>query len=145
MNAIRKTTLALLLCSAVQADACPFGPPPTAAQLREWAACDCVSAGKHAGIDYAHSLDRAIAEDPAGLAELFRFTDTAWFDGAAAEAHSVILLGLLQRWGDRPLSRVVRAQKPQVRKAVIDAIWYAFPYPTWKPTEFPLTYASAPH
>ena len=145
MNTICKATLALLLYSAVQTDARPLGPPPTAGQLREWAAGDCVAAGKHAGIDYGHSLDRAIAEDPAGLAALFRFTDTAWFDGRAAEGHSAILLGLLQRWGDRPFSRVLRAQKRQVRKAVIDAIAYPFPYPTWKPTEFPLTYASAQH
>src|SRR5262245_53041024 len=48
--------------------------------------------------------------------------------------------GLLQRWGDRPFSRVLRAQKRQVRKAVIDAIT-GF----GKPTEFPLTYASALH
>jgi hypothetical protein len=49
---------------------------------------------------------------------------------------------LLQRWGDRPFSRVLRAQKRPVRKAVFDAI-ASFPY--FKPTEFPLTYASAPH
>ena len=107
MNAMRNTTLALLLCSAVQIDALPLQRPPTAAQLRYWAAGECVRAGRHAGIDYAHSLDRAIAEDPAGLATLFRFTDTAWFDGAAADAIA------------------------------------SFPY--FKPTEFPLTYASAPH
>jgi len=142
MNAMRNTTLALLLCSAVQIDALPLQRPPTAAQLRYWAAGECVRAGRHAGIDYAHSLDRAIAEDPAGLATLFRFTDTAWFDGAAAEGHCAILFGLLQRWGDRPFSRVLRAQKRQVRKAVFDAI-ASFPY--FKPTEFPLTYASAPH
>jgi hypothetical protein len=144
MNAMRTATLALLLCFTLQADARPFQQTPTAAQLREWAAGECVAAGKHAGIDYARSLDRAIAGDPAGLAALFRFTDTGWFDGAAAEGHCVILLGLLQRWGDRPFSRVLRAQKRQVRKAVIDAIADLF-NPTWKPTEFPLTYASAPH
>jgi hypothetical protein len=131
----------VLLC-AVSQDALALDPPPTAAQLREWTAGPCVAAGKHAGIDYAHSLDRAIAGDPAGLTALFRFTDTGWFDGAAAEGHCAILVGLLQRWGDRPFSRVLRAQKRQVRKAVIDAI---ASFPTWKPTEFPLTYASAPH
>jgi hypothetical protein len=74
----------VLLC-AVSQDALALDPPPTAAQLREWAAGPCVTAGKHAGIDYAHLLYRAIAADPAGLAALFRFTDTGWFDGAAAE------------------------------------------------------------
>ena len=142
MNATCKTTLALLLFSAVQVDAQPRQRPPTAAQLRDWAAGPCVEAGRRAGIDYAHSLDRAIAEDPAGLATLFRFTDTGWFDGAAAEGHCAILFGLLQRWGDRPFSRVLRAQKRPVRKAVFDAV-VSFPY--FKSTEFPLTNASAPH
>ena len=137
---MRKTILALLLCSAVQVDARPLQRPPSAAQLRYWAAGECVAARRQAGIDYAHSLDRAIAEDPAGLATLFRFTDTGWFDGAAAECHCAILFGLLQRWGDRPFSRVLRAQKRQIRKAVIDSIT-GF----GKPTEFPFTYASAPH
>ena len=142
MRTLRVATV-VLLC-AVSQDALALDPPPTAVELREWAAGPCVTAGKHAGIDYAHSLDRAIARDPAGLAALFRFTDTGWFDGAAAEGHCVILFGLLQRWGDRPFSRVLRAQKRPVRKAVVDAI-SSFSYPTWKPAEFPLTNASAPH
>ena len=56
------------------------------------------------------------------MTALFRFTDTGWFDGAAGEGHCAILFGLLQRWGDRPFSRVLRVQKRQVRKAVIDAL-----------------------
>ena len=131
----------VLLCLVSQA-ALALEPPATAGQLREWAAGPCVRAGKHAGINYAHSLDRAIARDPAGLATLFRFTDTGWFDGAAAEGHCAILFGLLQRWGDRRFSHVLRAQKTRVRKAVCDAVT-TFPY--FKAAEFPLTYASAPH
>jgi len=136
-----RVATAVLLC-AIGQHALAVDPPstPTAAQLRESAAGECADAGKHAGIDYARSLDRAIAKDPAGLATLFRFTDSGWFDGAAAEGHCAILFGLLQRWGDRPFSRVLLAQKRQVRKAVIDAIT-GF----GKPTEFPLFYASAPH
>jgi hypothetical protein len=130
-----------LLC-AVSPNAFALDPPPTATYLREEAAGPCVRAAKHAGIDYARSLDRAIAEDPAGLAALFRFTDTGWFDGAAAEGHCAILFGLLQRWGDRPFSRVLRAQKRSVRKAVFDAI---SPMPGWTRSNYPLTYASAPH
>ena len=140
MCALRVAIIALLC--VVSQDALALEPPPTAAQLREWAAGPCLRAGKHAGIDYAHSLDRAIARDPAGLATLFRFTDTGWFDGAAAEGHCAILFGLLQRWGDRQFSSVLRAQKADVRKAVFDAVG-TFPY--FKPAEFPLTYASAPH
>lgn len=140
MCTLRVATV-VVIC-AVSQGALAVDPPPTAAQLREWAAGPCVASGKQAGIDYAHSLDRAIAHDPAGLAALFRFTDSGWFDGAAAEGHCVILFGLLQRWGDRPFSRVLRAQKRQVRKAVFDAVT-SFPY--FKPTEFPLTYASRPY
>lgn len=135
-------TLALLLCLALQVDAQPVPPPPTTAELRSWAAGECADAGKHAGIDYARSLDRAIAGDSAGLATLFRFTDSGWCDGAAAEGHCAILFALLQRWGDRPFARLLRAQKRPVRKAVFDAV-ATFPY--FKPAEFPLTYALGPH
>jgi hypothetical protein len=130
-----------LVC-AVSQSAFALDRPPTARELREGAAGSCVRAAKHAGIDYAQSLDRAIAQDPAGLAALFRFTDTGWFDGAAAEGHCAILFGLLQRWGDRPFSRVLRMQKRSVRKAVFGAI---SPMPGWNRGKYPLTYASAPH
>jgi hypothetical protein len=140
MCTLRVATI-VLLC-AVSQDAFALDPPPTAAQLREWAAGPCVNAGKHAGIDYAHSLDRAIAGDPADLATLFRFTESGWCDGAAAEGHAAILFGLLQRLGDRPFSSVLRAQKRSVRKAVFDEI---AAFPGWKPAEFPLTNATAPH
>jgi hypothetical protein len=131
----------VLLC-AISQDALALDPPPTAAQLKEWAVGPCVDAGKHAGIDYAHSLDRAIAADSAGLATLFRFTDSGWCDGAAAEGHAAILFGLLQRWGDRSFARVLRAQKRQVRKSVCGEI---ASFPGWKPTTFPLTNALTPH
>jgi hypothetical protein len=132
--------LALCGCAgeaAVQSDA-----PPSARQLRYWAGGECADAGKHAGIDYTHSLDRAIAGDPAGLAVLLRFTDSGWCDGAAAEGHATILFGLLQRWGDGPFSRVLRAQNREVRKAVVGEV---SAFPQFKPAEFPLTNALAPH
>lgn len=135
---------AVVLFCAVSSDARALDPPPplTAAELREGAAGSCTRAAKHAGIDYPRSLDRAIARDPAGLAALFRFTESGWCDGAAAEGHCAILFGLLQRWGDRSFSRVLRAQKRPVRKAVFDVV-VSFPY--FKRAEFPLTYASGPH
>jgi hypothetical protein len=143
MNTLRVATV-VLLCAVSQSSAA-LDPPPTAAQLREWAAGECVAAGKHAGIDYARSLDRAIAGDAAGLAALFRFTDTGWFDGEAAEGHCAILLGLLQRWGDRPFSRVLRAQKRPVRKVVSDELDALIRAYGEKPTRlFPGTFASAP-
>jgi hypothetical protein len=141
MNAMHKTALALLLGFAVQVNAQPLQPPPTAAELREWGrARECVDAGRHAGIDYARLVDRAIAGDPASLAALFRFTDSGWCDGAAGEGHSAILFGLLQHWGDRPFSRVLRVQKKPIRKAVFGEI---SAFPGWKPAAYPLTNASA--
>ena len=122
-----------------------LNPPPTAAQLREWAGDECVAAGKRVGIDYPRLLNRAIERDPAGLADLFRFTISDGFDGAAAENHCSIMLGLLQRWGDHRFARILRGQKPRIRKTVIDAIDDTFPHPGWKPTQFPETYSLAPH
>jgi hypothetical protein len=118
---------------------------PSAARLREWMGDECVSAGKFVGIDYAHSLELAIRADPAGLAELFRFTETEGFVGAAAENHCGILIGLLRRWGDGRFAAVLRSQSLRIRQAVIDAIEYASSYPGWKPNQFPQTYSSAPH
>ena len=128
---------------------CPPTPlqqrPPTPARLRYWATGDCVAAGKYVGIDYMRALNRAIAKNPAGLATLFRFTDTSGFDGEAAEGHVVILLGLLQRWGDRPFAQVLRSQKPSVRKAVIDELDSLIQGYRGKPTRlFPRTFAPDP-
>ena len=145
MQALRVSILALLVSCVSQTPVVALEPPPTPAQLREWMGDECVSAGKRVGIDYARSLERAIDKDSAGLSALFRFSVTDGFMGAAAENHCGIMLGLLQRWGDRPFARVLRAQKPRVRKAVINAIDYSFPYPGWKPAQFPETYSLASH
>jgi hypothetical protein len=141
MRTLRVATV-VLLC-AISADALALDPPPTAAELHDWGrATECVDAGKHAGFDYPHSVDRALAGDAASLAALFRFTDSGWCDGAAAEGHASILFGLLQRLGDQRFSRVLRAQKKPIRKAVFGEI---SAFPDWKPTKFPLTNASARH
>jgi hypothetical protein len=131
-----RVALIVFLAASIQAQ--PLDVPPTAAQLREWIYDACVSSGKRAGIDYPSALERAIRGEPAGLVELFRYTVIGEMDGAAGEAHSAILLGLLPRWGDRRFAHVLRAQKRGIRKAVIDTI----PMP---PGKFPRTYASAPH
>jgi hypothetical protein len=132
----------VVLLSVASQSALALEAPPTATELREGAAGSCVRAARHAGLVYTQSLDRAIAEDPAGLAALFRFAESGWCDGAAAEGHCAILFGLLQRWGDRPFSRVLRAQKRSVRTAIYDAI---SPMPGWNRGRYPPTYASAPH
>lgn len=137
--------LAVLLGATSSVEAESLGPPPTAAKLRFWASGDCINAGKYVGIDYASALEGAIRKQPSGLAELFRFTDTAGNDGGAGEGHSAILLGLLQRWGDQRYAQVLRAQPGRIRRAVIDAIAYAFPESEWKGSHFPKTYSLAPH
>ena len=134
-----RVALIVFLAASIQAQ--PLDVPPSAAQLREWIDDKCVSSGKHVGIDYPSALERAIRREPAGLAELFRYTVSGDLDGEAGEAHSAILFGLLQRWGDRRFAHVLRAQKLGVRKAVIDTI----PIPPGSRLKFPLTYASAPH
>jgi hypothetical protein len=132
---------AIILFVAASIQAQPLDAPPSAAQLREWIDQGCVSSGKHVGIDYRDALERAIRREPAGLAELFRYTVIGGMDGEAGEAHSAILFGLLQRWGDRRFSQVLRAQKLGIRKAVIDTI----PMPPGSRPKFPLTYAAALH
>jgi hypothetical protein len=62
----------------------------TPAQLREWGGDECVSAGKQVGIDYMPALNRAIAKDPAGLATLFRFTNTPQHDAAQRICHDTL-------------------------------------------------------
>jgi hypothetical protein len=129
----------VFLAASIQAQ--PVDAPPSAAQLREWIDHGCVSGGRHVGIDYPRALERAIRREPAGLAELFRYTVIGDTDGAAGEAHAAILFGLLQRWGDKRFAHVLRAQKLDIRKAVVAEI----PMPVGSRPKFPLTYASAPH
>ena len=133
--------VALIVCLVASIEAQPLDVPPSAAQLRKWIDHGCVSSGKHVGIDYPGALERAIRGEPAGLAELFRYTVRGEMDGEAGEAHSAILFGLLQRWGDRRFAHVLRVRKPGIRKAVIDTI----PMPPGGKLKFLLTYASTPH
>ena len=137
------TTLrgALLLFVAASLQAQTLDTPPSDAELREWMSDKCVSSGKRVGIDYPGALERAIRREATGLAELFRYTVIGEMDGATGEAHSAILFGLLQRWGDRRFARVLRTQKFAIRKAVIDSM----PMPPPSEHRFPLTYASRPH
>lgn len=134
----RNAILALVLCSVVCVQA---GPPPSVAELHDWGtAQECVDAGKHAGIDYTKSVDRAVAGNAAALAALFRFTESGWSDGAAGEGNAQILFGLLQRLGDRRFANVLRAQKKPVRKAVYNEVSV---FPGFNSKKFPLTNAVA--
>ena len=138
MKAVRVIALIIFLAASTQAQ--PLDVAPSAAQLREWIDNGCVDSGKHVGIDYSNALERAIRREPAGLAELFRYTVIGDLDGEAGEAHATILFGLLQRWGDRRFADVLSAQKLRVRKAVMDNI----AMPPGSRHKFPLTYASVP-
>src|SRR5690348_1057939 len=104
MCTLRVATV-VLLC-AISHDAPALDPPPSAAQLREWIDDGCVKSGKQFGIDYRNAVERAIRQEPSGLTALFRFTDMGGADGSAGEAHSAILYGLLQRWGDKRFAHV---------------------------------------
>jgi hypothetical protein len=134
-----RVAMIVLLAASTQAQS--LDAAPSAAELREWMGDECVSAARRVGIDYPGALERAIRREPAGLAELFRYTVVGDLDGEAGEEHSAILFGLLQRWGDRRFAHVLRAQKLRIRKAVIDTL----PMPPGSRLKFPLTYASAPH
>lgn len=134
-----RVAIMVILAASIQAQ--PLDVPPSAAQLRDWMGDECVRGGRHVGIDYPRALERAIRREPSGLAELFRYTVIGELDGEAGEAHSAVLFGLLQRWGDRRFASVLRAQTLGIRKAVIGTI----PMPPGSRLEFPLTYASAPH
>src|SRR5262245_17227133 len=133
--------IALVMFLAASIQAAPADAPPSAAQLREWIDNGCVNGGHRVGINYRDAVERAIRQEPAGLAELFRYTVIGEMDGEAGESHAAILFGLLQRWGDRRFAQVLRAQKRDVRKAVIDAI----PLPSGSQPKYPLTSASAPY
>lgn len=137
---MRVLRVALIVFLATSIHAQPLEAPTSAAQLREWMADKCASSGKRVGIDYRGALERAIRREPAGLADLFRYTVVGEMDGATGEAHSAILFGLLQRWGDRRFAHVLRTQKPAIRKAVIDTM----PMSPGSEYRFPLTYASRP-
>lgn len=138
MNALR---VAMIVFVAASIQAQPPDVPPSAVELRGWMRDACVKSGRRVGIDYPGALERAIRREPAGLVELFRYTVIGEMDGVAGEAHSAILFGLLQRWGDERFAQLLRAQKLRIRKAVVDTI----PLPPGGRPKFPLTYSSAPH
>jgi hypothetical protein len=73
---------------------------------------------------------------------LFRFTDTAGYDGGACKADVEILFGLLQRWGDENFAGMLSAQPSHIRHVVVNEIRMTFPEQS---NQFPKTYSLAPH
>jgi hypothetical protein len=124
-----RVAMIVFLAASIQAQ--PLEVPPSAAQLRAWIHSKSVSSGKQVGIDYAGAVERAIRREPAGLAEIFRYTVIGEMDGDTGEVHSAILFGLLQRWGDRRFAHVLacaEAPDPQGRNG-------HYPAAAWKPTQ----------
>ncbi len=138
-RSVFRIALIAFLATSIQAQ--PLDERPSAGKIREWVDDGCVRGGRRVGIDYLGALERAIRGEPAGLAELFRYTVVGEMDGEAGEAHSAILFGLLQRWGDRRFAHVLRAQKRDIRKAVVANI----PMPPGGRLKYPLTHASTLH
>ena len=97
------------------------------------------------GVDYRKLLKGAVAKESRSLAGIFRYTANGKLMGEGAESNCDILRQLLRLWGDKAYARVLAAQSPKVRAAVIAALDYPWPHPGWKPRQFPLTYRLAKH
>ena len=119
-------------------------------QLRDYLAAPSESGNVFAqgtldGVDYRKLLRGAVARDAQSLAGIFRYTANGQLMGEGAEANCDILFQLLRVWGDSAYASVLAAEPRKVRKAVIDALDYSWPYPGWRPTEYPITYRLAHH
>lgn len=97
------------------------------------------------GIDYRKFLQGALAKDAASLTGIFRYTANGKLMGEGAESNCDILRQLLLLWGDAAYSRVLAAEPPEIRSAVIAALDYAWTHPGWRSEEYPLTYRLAQH
>jgi hypothetical protein len=119
-------------------------PRPTAGSIIA-SSGDAPLTAKLTKFDYKRHLRDAALEKDDGLRQLFRFTISESFVGAGATDHCHILRDLLRLWGDREFARTLAAESPRVRSAVISAIDYTWPYPGWKPAQYPATYHLAQH
>ena len=133
-------TLSFLLFSFALFHANATEPKPTAKTILQYHGGE-LNQFPH----YERYLRLAVQMRDDGLKQIFRFTVAEGFIGAGAEDHCSILRDLLRYWGDRDYSRVLAAESPQIRSAVIDALDYTWPHPGWKPTEYPVTYRLAKH
>ena len=130
---------------------CPIAAERTAEQrLSEYLASkteigSVFAQGTLDGVDYRKFLRGAIAKDSVALSALIRYTTNGKLMGEGAESNCDILRQLLRLWGDKPFARVLAAESPKVRTAVVAAIDYAWPHPGWQPRDFPVTYRLADH
>jgi len=97
------------------------------------------------GLDYRAHLRRAIVKDRRSLAALFDYTENGQLMGVGAEEHCEVLYNLLQVWGDTSFANVLQGRDRRVRHRVIPWIASQFPYPGWRPYQFPQTYKLGPH
>ena len=141
---MKRTFPFLLLCIAIST-ASAKEPKPTAKSILEFGGGDAPGTAKLTKFPYARHLRSAVQMQDDGLGHLFRFTDSESFIGSGAESHCIALRDLLRLWGDREFARVLAAESPKVRSAVIAALDYTWPHPGWQPKEFPATYRLAKH
>ena len=145
---MNQSILALLFSASV---ACAVAGEGTAEQqLRNYLASksergSVFAQGTLDGVDYRKLLRGAVAKDSASLAGIFRYTANGKLMGEGAESNCAILRQLLRLWGDAAYSRVLAAESPKIRSAVIGALDYAWSYPGWRSNEFPVTYRLAKH
>jgi hypothetical protein len=142
-----RTIAAILICASFHAIA---GEPTADQQLKSYLASKSETGSVFAqgtldGIDYRKLLSKAVTKDADALAGIFRYTANGKLMGEGAESNCDILRQLLRLWGDPAYARVLAAEPPKVRAAVIGALDYAWPHPGWQPKQFPATYRLAKH
>ena len=145
---MNRAILALLFSASV---ACAIASERTAEQqLRNYLASksepgSVFAQGTLDGVDYRKLLRGAVDKDSASLAGIFRYTANGKLMGEGAESNCAILHQLLRLWGDAAYARVLAAESPKVRSAVIAALDYTWSHPGWQANEFPVTYRLAKH
>jgi hypothetical protein len=142
-----KTIAAILISASVYAIA---GERTAEQQLNSYLASkpepgSVFAQGALDGVNYRKLLRGAVAKDAGALAGIFRYTANGKMMGGGAESNCDILHQLLRLWSDPAYARVLAAEPPRVRAAVIRALDYAWPDPGWKPNQFPATYRLANH
>jgi len=146
-----KTSAFIVLFAAILNGGCTTsGEPSAEKQLRSFLAAkseagNVFAQGTLDGIDYRKLLRGEVAKHEPSLTGIFRYTAYGKLMGEGAEDNCVILRQLLRLWGDPAYARVLAVESPKLKKAVIDALDYTWPYPGWRPAHSPKTYCLAPH
>ena len=145
---IAKTAIGFLVSAGISSAFAAERPPEQ--QLRVYLASrtergNVFAQGALDHVDYRKLLHAAVAKDSLSLAGIFQYTAKGTLWGEGAESNGDILRQLLRLWGDAAYARVLAAEPPKVRAAVISALDSTWPYPGWQPKEFSTTYHLAKH